>query len=285
MRILAIFFFLLPISNIVTGNEIDQLKTVAEVQKFLMTKVNKKWNEESIIAYAGSEEDTFGKGKFFKLDLNNDSLTDIVIDGRYLLAVVDSGNGRYGIFPIDRGAFTSNKYTLTNIINKDRIPLLVVRSYNEFTFATNDIADTDTLVFKFGNFIEYNRNPDNLKIDRIKFSAMGCYGSCPVFELSIDRNRKGSYNAKKYNSKDGNFHAVIAEVEYNRLVATINYIRLPKLNDNYRVNWTDDRTVKIEITYNNGKVKSISDYGAIGTFGLQNLYAQFHSLRNTQKWR
>jgi hypothetical protein len=103
--------------------------------------------------------------------------------------------------------------------------------------------------------------------------------------LSIENSRKSSYNAKNNNSKRGKFHTVIAEAEYNKLLKTIEYIRLPTLKDNYSVGWTDDNTVILEISYNNGQVKKIRDYGTIGTFGLENLYRQIYSLRHTQKWR
>lgn len=64
----------------------------------------------------------------------------------------------------------------------------------------------------------------------------------------------------------------------------INYIQLSSLKGRYRVNWTDDQTAKLEIKFNDGQVKEISDYGMIGTFGLDLLYEKFFTLRKTQEW-
>ncbi len=64
----------------------------------------------------------------------------------------------------------------------------------------------------------------------------------------------------------------------------IDYLDFENLNNSYAVGWTDDQTCTLKITYDNGKVKSIIDYGLLGTFGLNNLYHQITSLRNTEKW-
>lgn len=48
---------------------------------------------------------------------------------------------------------------------------------------------------------------------------------------------------------------------------------------------TDDQTGDLKITFNNGKVKTISDYGMIGTNGLKILYEKLAELRFNQKWQ
>jgi hypothetical protein len=67
------------------------------------------------------------------------------------------------------------------------------------------------------------------------------------------------------------------------LIAILQYIQLDRLDNNYAVNWTDDQTAFIEISYNN-KTKVISDYGEIGTFGLSSLYAKFFNWRKSIQW-
>ncbi len=54
--------------------------------------------------------------------------------------------------------------------------------------------------------------------------------------------------------------------------------------DKYAVNWTDDQASILEITFDNGKVKKIYDYGLIGTFGLDRVYQLLFKLRENQKW-
>jgi hypothetical protein len=62
-------------------------------------------------------------------------------------------------------------------------------------------------------------------------------------------------------------------------------LKLTSLKDEYSVNWTDDQTSTLEIKFNNGQIKRISDYGMIGTFGLEHIYDQLFALRKTQKWK
>ena len=38
------------------------------------------------------------------------------------------------------------------------------------------------------------------------------------------------------------------------------------------------------VTYDNGKVKSIRDYGLLGTYGLDRVYQLLFELRENQKW-
>jgi hypothetical protein len=57
------------------------------------------------------------------------------------------------------------------------------------------------------------------------------------------------------------------------------------LQNNYAVNWTDDQTCTLTITYNNEQTKTITDYGEIGTNGLRIIYDRLFALRKNQKWK
>ena len=92
------------------------------------------------------------------------------------------------------------------------------------------------------------------------------------------------YNKINDNEVSGNFNSKITKDKYNDIVNLLNYIDFESLKDNYSVSWTDDQTATITITYDNGKVKSISDYGLIGTFGLDRVYQLLFELRDNQKW-
>jgi hypothetical protein len=279
------------------ANDIDQLQTKEDVIKFLVEKINANWkNEELFETNITDTSSAYGKNKFYKLDLDNNGLTDLIVDGNYFFVVTDNGDKTYGTHFIDRGAFLDDKHTLTGIIYKDKTPLLIIENYDKYnrfakdtlhTFFTLDHHgyQTDTLIYKFGDFIDYNPRPDKLSIEEIKFSTTYCYGTCPVFELTIRSDRSATFNAIEYNDRKGKFKATIDTASYNRLIQTINYIKLTSLNKNYNVNWTDDQTCTLKVKFNSGQTKEISDYGLIGTYGLQNLYNQLFALRETQKWK
>jgi len=266
------------------ANDIDSLMTKEDVEKFLI-KINSKCEKYDVFNTSKKKYTSiYNKEKFLKLDVDNNGLTDLIINGKYFFVVTDIGNGHYESSFIERGKITLSNYTLINIIYKDNAPLLLMKNYFKYKDTTNN-SNVDTLIFKFGDFIEFNSMPDNLKIEKIKFSTSGCFGSCPIFEISILPNGNVAYKAIEYNEKSGKFKAIIDKNSYNNILQTINYIKLPSLKDKYEVNWTDDETVTLEIIYNSGQVKIINDYGGIGTFGLENLYHQLFVLRDTLNWK
>ena len=95
-----------------------------------------------------------GKGNFFKLDLDNNGLTDLLINGKYFFAITDNGKGNYESHFIDRGTFMFDKHILKNIIYTDKRPLLEIGSYSEYNFGDNDNTKSDTLVLIYGDFYE-----------------------------------------------------------------------------------------------------------------------------------
>jgi hypothetical protein len=212
-------------------------------------------------------------------------LTDLLINGKYFFAITDNGKGNYESHFIDRGTFMLDKHTLKNIIYTDKRPLLEIGSYSEYNFGDNDNSKSDTLVLIYGDFYEYNPKPENLEVEEIRFSTSHCYGTCPVFELTIKADGTSKYNAIEYNDEKGKFKTVVDSATLYKIFQTINYLNLTSLKDEYSVNWTDDQTSTLEIKFNNGQIKRISDYGMIGTFGLEHLYDQLFALRKTQKWK
>ena len=80
----------------------------------------------------------------------------------------------------------------------------------------------------------------------------------------------------------GEYKAEIDNKSYSDIINLLNYIDFQNLNDEYAVNWTDDQTSYITITYDQGKIKTIRDYGLIGTHGLDKLYDLLFKLRFNQ---
>lgn len=285
MKILKTILILFLTAELTLANDIDKLQTTDDVENFLVKKVNPKWKDEIFFESTESQDTSaYAKGKFIKIDLDNNGLTDLIINGKYFFAVTDNGNGKYESHFIDRGAFMLDKYTLKNIAYKGKTPILIIGSYNEYNFERKKDIKTDTLVFKFDDFYEYNATPDNFKIEEISFSTSHCFGTCPVFKLTIKANGKVKYEAIEYNEKKGKYKTNLDTDTLNKILQTINYLNFTSLKDEYSVNWTDDQTSTLKIKFSNGQTKKISDYGMIGTFGLEHLYDQLFALRKTQKW-
>jgi hypothetical protein len=137
------------------------------------------------------------------------------------------------------------------------------------------------------NIITHQKNHS---VEKIEYQTGPCFGTCPEFKITINKDRVATYEAIRFNKdeinskNEGFFHALIDVDHYERIVSLLDYIDFEKLKDSYRVNWTDDQTCILKITYDNGKSKEIEDYGLLGSFGLSNLYKMLFDLRNNQHW-
>lgn len=269
------------------ANEIDQLHSLSEVTDFLH-KYDQRLPE---VFFKPGTADTvgYGQSRFFKCDLDANGLTDLVVDGRYLCAMTAADNGTYRLHFLDRRSSGEQYAQLYRIVYLRKTPLLVVKTARQhYHFLTSQVSRedrVDSLIFRFGGFIEYRATPARLPIARLTFSASGCFGTCPIFELTIQPGRRATYQASQYNKRRGYFRGVIDTAAYNPLLATLHYLQLTTLKEAYAVDWTDDQTLKLEVTFTNGQVKRIEDYGGVGTYGLANLYAQLFALRETQTWK
>ena len=132
MKLVFTIFLFLLFAVPSFANEIDTLKTLDEVNQFLKEKVLPKDFDTVILEPSKANTSThYGKHKFYKLDLNGDSLTDLLADGNYLLAVIDLGGGKYDLESLDRGSFSFVKYTLKNVEWILKSPVLVIDGYKD----------------------------------------------------------------------------------------------------------------------------------------------------------
>jgi len=272
-----VLFLFLTVS--VSANEIDELKTAADVN-LLLKKLFQKDADPLMLDEKAVPAGDFGKNTFHKVDLDGNGQTDLMVESNYLFAVTD----KHDLVMVDHGGFTFYRYTLLKIEKVGGDTLLRVRPRKDTELPQPTSEAELTLTFKFGGFIEYNSTPDHLKIESVTLSTSGCFGSCPIFTISIKADRSATYQAKQFNKQQGEFKGTVAPADFDRLVGIINYMRLGSLKNEYAVSWTDDQGSKLTIKYDGGKVKQISDYGMIGTYGLENLYDRFFELRGSQKW-
>ena len=286
-------------------SKIDRLNDEEDVEKFLLSLDRRLfrdfdlWRISDLPAF--EEYDMAKKiadslkiaGSFYKADLDNNGFTDLVVTGLqpyYRCYVIMNFGDNYKITGLSEKLASNwvvpeiSKFNNENVLNIYYTPA-----------EKQDSIIKKVLVYKFGDFIEYNPYPEKYRIEKIEFETSMCFGTCPVFKISIDSNMHATYNAIKFNfirrnawrGKEwkGKYTGRIKEKDYNKIIELLNYLDFPNLEDHYAVNWTDDQGCKLIITYNNGQVKKISDYGLIGTFGLNLLYDLLFELRYNQEWK
>lgn len=328
MKILKLFLTLLVFSSCenktefiktkTIQSEIDRLKAKSEIEKFIqksdtnyrkyelknLQDFDRSFGNDSINKILANKLNV--KTNYEKVDFDNNGYND-------LLAIGDNhtcygeGEKSCSFSPIVLMNYGKNKTKIFNIdlewgkaivpkvefVNSQ--PFLVVYKEN-YDWMKKTYSESKTiLTFKFDNFIEFNKSPKKNKITKIEFKTSGCFGTCPVYKLTLNRDSLSIFNAQYYNfnknrevtygKEEGVFKTSINEIEFNKLVEILNYCDFENLNKEYSVSHTDDQTGDLKITFNNGKVKTISDYGMIGTYGLKILYEKLAEIRFNQKWR
>lgn len=301
--IISILF--LAINLLIGQNEIDNLDNNKDVELFLAENFD-NYSEFKLMDYKQIDSENCYDcqdcsriadslnvhSNFYKSDFDQNGLTDILIIGNFyglkIIVVLDKKD-HLEIEQLTRGYFQSCAIPiLTSIDDKPIIKYIyseIVRENGE----RNKVYQNILLTYKFNAFIEFNQYPNQENIRKIEYETTSCYGECPIFELRIKKNRVATFVAKNFNKRnesimEGKYSAKINQENFNQLCSLINYINFNNLKDEYRVNWTDDQTGIIKVFYSSGKVKKVSDYGLLGSYGLQKMHNILHQFRWNQSW-
>jgi hypothetical protein len=277
-------------------NRIDDINNKYDVETLLKT-FGRQFNHVKVsdsLVYSDKEcqkfSDSLHTKPWIKADFDGNGYTDMLISystgNNHIICIMDSSNNAFRT----RDVIISwdQECVFPEVLQLRESPAIILRERVEPDWSKPKkpgLLRADTLFFKFGGFVEYNRRPSGHNIQQIKYTTTRCYGKCPAFELTINQDRSAVFNALYDNKISGIFNGTIDQVRYRDLVDLLNYLNFSKLKNSYSVNWTDMQSCTLKITYDNGKVKTIYDYGLIGTHGLNRAYVQLFDLTKSQEWK
>lgn len=132
----------------------------------------------------------------------------------------------------------------------------------------------------------------------IQYEAGACFGSCPMFKLTINPDRTAIIEAEHFtfeerdftkddfsSEREGTFKATIKKEDYDTLISMLNEINVKSLNPKYGSrNITDLPTSYLRVKFSDKTSKIIEDYGKKGTENLAELWEFFEDLRFNQTW-
>lgn len=311
------FILLIILLNTYFGcaQNIDDLQTFRKTSKFLKKNINKEYTFKKVFNREREIDEEDFSYFVTKMDINNDGLTDLIVDAyEPLIIVISKGQNKFKELKFrnsERGILQNESEldTITKIGNeiifvfeteiqefdKQEYPNIKIKenqealSYNsktkEYEWTIRDVKfKIDSLTVKFGEFVEYKNSKS--KVNRIKefhFSTSGCFGACPVFEIKLDSERNLEYNGKRFTNHSGLKSFRLNQTDYDILIGLIEYTELKKLKNFYSVNWSDDQTGILKAIYVNGDVKEIQDYGLQGTINLQAIYKKLFEINENVK--
>lgn len=76
--------------------------------------------------------------------------------------------------------------------------------------------------FLLKRFDEDNENV----IQKIQISTSGCYGTCSIYDIEINRDGRIYYNGIKFTEKSGYFYTGISEEAWHLLIANLNILEI-----------------------------------------------------------
>ncbi|WP_051889878.1 DUF6438 domain-containing protein [Chryseobacterium vrystaatense] len=290
-----LFFFCLVglhSQSLKRSNAIDSLQTAEDVQQFIGRKEISHFVSVTDRIKYGSDcshiSDSLKLTPWEKGDFDGNGLTDIIITGNTregpgTICILDKGNG-FETEKISKG----DLYEICAFANV-KGNKIEYKSIKLHKYGPDNQVETTLLVYKFGEFIEENIQPKRHHILEIEFEATGCYGRCPSFTFKIVSNRNIEWNAGQYNNigfrdYSGVYESRLSENQFKELIEVLNYTDFENLNEEYDVAYTDSTTGYLKITYDDMKVKTIRDYGMMGTRGLQKFYSLLFNLRSCVIW-
>lgn len=274
-------------------NRIDSIHSAAEIKDLLVQIDSFDYRDIVISSYAKFRPlaqhlvDSLYIPLWGKADFDNNGYTDLLVIGAVntrhaTLCIMDSGD-HYSVKRIARWWFDDNEFAILS--QSDSMPAVLYYSLSAYSKSKLKTSfRIDTLIFREGDFVEYNRSRSAQQIDSIIFSTEYCFGTCPVFSMSIRADRSTTFDAIDFNQGKGIYTTRIDTAHFNKLISLLHYIDFEKLDSSYSMPVTDMTRCKLTIYYNHGQVKSISDYGLEGTFGLSALYDILYNLRDNQMW-
>lgn len=305
-------------------SELDKLNTKSEIESYIQ-KIDtnyKKFELKAIQDFTRGSEDSLVKllankidmtSSHVKVDIDNNGYTDLLAIGDdhtcisfrpdekgekscdfSTIFLMNFENGISKVIDINKNLYSPIAPKIEYI---DSEPFLVIHQPKKIRkfYREGENEKRIQLKYIFGDFIENNDNPNKYNIEKIEYSTTPCYGSCPEFEIVINKDRTARFIAKHFNfysetekwtkKDEGIFKTTIKQKEFTEIIDILNYIDFPNLENGYSVNWTDDQSSKLKITFNNGLTKTINDYGLVGTYGLKRVYQMIFELRKNQNWK
>lgn len=136
------------------------------------------------------------------------------------------------------------------------------------------------------------------KYTTIEYEAGPCFGSCPIFKMTINADRTAVLEAEHFNfskgfskaefskPREGTFKTTIKAEDYNKLVNSLNALNIKSLDEKYgNRNVTDMATSYLRVQFSDGTSKQVEDYGKRGSEKLMQVYQIFEDLKHNQQWQ
>ena len=273
------FFCFLSIKT--SASEIDSIHTLLQLNSFLLSRVDA--GLVPLLPRNGFTVDAhyYAANSFYKADLNGDNRTDLVVippDGAMFYAVLDKGDSKFELVTSSYSLPYAAQYTrvYNHLLSMHNAGSEILLVKNEQVFINDSetfYTSPDTLVCRYGTFINYNSKPDTFSIEHVKIYVDELLINS--VDIDLDASLRFRYN---YPYPEDFSDTIISVNEFGYVCSIINYLGFSQYKDEFRRDCDDCGELYLTVTYRNGTVKRIKDHGMAGTAGLKMLYHQLFNL-------
>jgi hypothetical protein len=287
----------------VFSQSIDSLRTDEQVVKFVRG-LNQYYQNLSIVPskhiYSALNHDSltkcYPKIPYVKADFDGNGSTDLLFNGYDVngadevcsiisFIVLSFGRDSFAIKELTQGSFI-DFFSAKKIVLDGKVYIETLKIQTQ----RNDSIEfrKDTLTYLCNEFVEKSL-PNQDTIKRIEYCAWGglIFGGLHLIitdSFTVLTNGRCIGRPKSTMDSGGYFQTNIDAHAYRNIVGLLRNMDFIHLKEEYEVRWTDDLWGILTITYNEGKIKKVRDYGLIGTYGLAALQRMLFDLRESQHW-
>jgi len=101
--------------------------------------------------------------------------------------------------------------------------------------------------------------------DKIVYSSLGCYGTCPIIDISLDRSGNINFQGNRFVDEIGFYKGKLDKKTTAFIFRKFEKADITNLEDNYSDDVTDSQTITTTFIKNGKIVKSIQDYAFSST--------------------
>lgn len=287
------------------NQRIENLKTDKEILDFVILQIENKypseWKVITELKTSTFNNETFES--YYKADFNSDNQLDLLLNtSDYKSFIILSDNHNYKFIELNT-CFVENCYS--KVIDDNSQPKIkVVRELIKENFESSISEDTfykevenKILVIDNNKLYEYPRFEKKLNIKSIQFKVNSCYGSCPVFNLILNKNNTSLFIAEVNNLEEttlksdifrvneGYYQHIFSDYEWNLLENEFSKIKFNSNEIQIVQAGFDQASAELIIELSNGENIFLYDYGLCLDYNLVSLYEYLFGLRTEINWQ
>lgn len=141
------------------------------------------------------------------------------------------------------------------------------------------LAINDSSVIRYHK-INYNHDT-SINFDQIVYSSSGCFGSCPILDISLDSRGNVFFHGEGYVEPLGIYATKISESMTRYIFRKFNRANPLTLPNNYSIATTDQQAIVTTFIKNKKVIKTIYDYGESGPKELVWAYQSIRYIYST----